>query len=222
MGTLIERRKVATAYKGRTHAADGFATDATGRLTPHAGEAFEILPLGCLDLYAFISMGSTYQRNPSTAEGMRWEIGFSDKRVSFFSPDCAKQYSSAAKQASYATSGFYYYPELRSLSLGSLRSEGGSYVSMVFVIKNSRLGQLPMGVRVHGVPGSLHAFVMMLVTRLMQNYDHISSRLGVDARELASLFTEVQGYDFETGSQTDLFINAQGNAVRVVKKIVSP
>ena len=221
MGTIIERCKTNTVYKGRADAADDFATDVTGRLIPCEGEVFEIMPLGSLDLLSFINIGSSYQRNPDTIEGMRWEVGFSKGRVSFFSPDCSKHYSNAAKRASRATLGFYYYHELRSLSLGSVASEGGPYVSMVFVIKVNWFSQIPMGVRVHGTPEVLHAFVTLLAARLIERYDCICSDYGVDARALGVFFEEANAFDFEVGLQTDLFISAQGNTVRVSKKVLA-
>jgi len=219
MGVMIERCKTNSAYRGRTHAADAFATDGTGRLVPHRGEVFETMPLGSLDLLAFVNMGSAYQRNPETAEGMQWEIGFSDKRVSFFSPDCAKHFNNAAKNANHVTLGFYYYHELRSLSLASAKSEGGPYVSMVYTSKFNWLAQIPMGVRLHGKPEPLRIFATALVARLLEHYDQICSSLGVDARELKTLLDEVNAFDFDTGTQTDLFLSAKGNMVHVTKRV---
>ena len=217
MGTIIERCKFSAVYKGRAHEADGFATDNTGRLIPQEGESFETMPLGCLDLVSFVNIGSSYRRNPETTEGMKWEIGFSEKRISFFSPDNSKQSSRSSKKTSHATLGFYFYHELRSLSLASAESKGGPYVSMVFVIKVNRFSQIPMGVRVHGTPEVLHIFATALVARLMEHYDQICSCLGVDARELKTLFGEVEAFDFQSGIQTDLFISAMNDTVRVSK-----
>jgi len=221
MGVIIERCRTNAAYKGRTHAADSFATDATGRLVAQEGESFETMPLGSLDLLSFINVGSSYQRNPETAAGMQWEIGFSDRRVSFFSPDSSKQFKNAAKQASHVTLGFYYYHELRSISLASAQSEGGPYVSMVFTTRLNWIAQIPMGVRVHGSPEALRIFATALVARLLEHYDQICSTLGVDGRELKTLLDEVNAFDFDMSVQTDLFINAQGNNVLVSKKFSS-
>jgi len=220
MGILIEKYKPGTTYKGRAHAADGFTTDTTGHLIPLEGEVFETLPLGSLNLIAFVSLGSSYQRNPDTTDDMLWEIGFSDRRVSFFSPNCAKQSNSSSRKAGNVTLGFYYYNELRSLSLGSIASEGGPYVSMVFVIKLNWFSQIPLGVRVHGAPEVLRVFALMLGSRLIKSYDLVCSSLGVDARELGDFFEEINTFNFSTGRQTDLFINAQGNTVRVTSKLV--
>ena len=179
------------------------------------------MPLGSLDLLSFINVGSSYQRNPETAEGMQWEIGFSDRRVSFFSPDCSKHFSNEAKKASHVTLGFYYYHELRSISLASTQSEGGPYVSLVFTTKLNWLSQIPMGVRVHGSAEALRVFSTALVARLLEHYDEICSTLGVDGRELKTLLNEVNNFDFGMSLQTDLFINAQGNTVLVSKKFNS-
>lgn len=221
MGIIIERCKTNASYKGRSHKADAYATDATGRLVPHAGEIFETMPLGCLDLLSFITVGSANQRNPETVEGMQWEIGFSDKRVSFFSPDSAKLLKSSAKRARHATLGFYYYHELRSLSLGSNRNEDGPFVSLIFVIRFNWFSQIPMRVRVTGPLETLRIFATALTARLLEYYDELGSRLGVEARELKILFEEVTTFDFLSSVQTDLFINAQENSVRVSRKLVA-
>lgn len=217
MGIVIEKYKVDTAYERHPSHHDNFKTDATGRLLPFPGEFFEIMPLGSLTVIAFVNVGKSYQQNPYTTPGMRWEVGFSAERVSFYSPDTDLVLGGIAERPGLMTMGFYYYHELRSLSLGSMREASGPYVSMVFSIQATPFSPVSVGVRVHGTPQNLGIFATMLAARLIESYSQMSSQLALDTRDLARFFDEISGFDYNLGKQTDLFISATQNTLHVTR-----
>lgn len=216
MGIVIDTYKSERIYDKHPNAADDFETSASGRLVPLNGEHFERMPLGNLGVLAYLIIGSAYQQNPYTTQNMSWEVGFSQSRVSFFSPDTDLVLGGVARRPGQATMGFYYYNELRSLSLGSAREQGGPYVSMVFVIQVNPYSQIPLGVRVHGTAHNLQAFATLLAARTLEHYGHLSSVLQLDTHELEAFFVTVEGFDYQAGLQTDLFINADKNSLRIV------
>lgn len=217
MGIVIDKYKASHTYDRQPSAADNFATDAQTRLVPAEGEQFEIMPLGSLGVVAYVNVGDTYRQNPYTTPGMRWEVGFSEKRVSFYSPDTDLVIGGIAERAGTATMGFYYYNDLRSLSLGSAREEGGPYVSMVFVVQNNSFAQIPVGVRVHGTPVYLHAFATMLAARFIESYKQLSGLVNLNMSDVGGFFGGVDGFSYEYGQQTDYFINAEDNTLRIQK-----
>lgn len=217
MGIVIEKYKAGNAYSRHSSQSDNFKTDATGRLLAHPGEVFEIMPLGSLTVIAFVNVGKTYQQNPYTTPGMRWEVGFSAERVSFYSPDTDLVLGGIAERPGAMTMGFYYYHELRSLSLGSMREASGPYVSMVFSIQATPFSPILVGVRVHGTQHHLGIFATMLAARLIESYSQMSSKLSLDTRELERFFEEISGFDYNLGNQTDLFISATENTLHVTR-----
>lgn len=217
MGITIEKYKAHSSYEKHANKSDNFSTDAAGRLIPHKGEVFETMPLGELAVIAYVNLGKIYQQNPYTTPGMRWEVGFSASRVSFFSPDTDLVLGGMTERAGSATLGFFYYHDLRSLSLGSAREEAGPYISMVFAIQQNHLAQIPVGVRVHGDIQALVAFGTMLSARLCEEYISLSATLGYDTHELEGFFNEVNNFDFIHGEQTDLFISAKANTLKVTR-----
>ncbi len=217
MGIVIDTLRGGIEHSKHAHSADNFITDAAGRLIPHQGETFEVMPYGSLAVVAYVNAGKSYQQNPYTVKGMRWEIGFSKSRVFFYSPDTSLLFGGIAERPGHATLGFYYYSDLRSLSLGSAREQGGPYVSMVFVVQVNPYAQIPVGVRVHGTPQNLHAFATMLAARLVENYGQVGSILDLDMSQLSSFFCDVNSFDYHTGAQTDLFISAASNTLCVTR-----
>ena len=218
MGIIIEKYAANKSYDKQFNSMDHFATDADGRLVPKEGETFEIMPLESLSIAAFICVKNYYQPNPFTSPEMRWEVGFSQSRVSFFTPDSRTVLGKTVTEAGKATLGFFYYSDLRSVSLGAANEPGGPYVSMVFTIQTTPLVQVPSGVRVHGSIQNLQAFVTMLTARLLESYCEMSAQLSLDIRELGDFFAEASAFNFMQGAQTDYFINAEKNAVRVTKQ----
>lgn len=215
MGIVIDKYKASHTYNQQAIAADNFATDANTRLIPAPGETFEIMPIGNVGIIAYVNVGNTYRQNPYTTPGMRWEVGFSEKRVSFYSPDTDLVVGGIAERPGIATLGFYHYHELRSLSLGSSLEEGGPYVSMVFVVQNNLMSQIPVGVRVHGYPAGLHAFATVLAARFIESYQQLSPVLDINMSDVGGFFGGIDGYNYETGQQTDFFISAEANTLRI-------
>lgn len=218
MGIIIEKFATGREHKHHTVDTDHFSLDASGRLVPRQGEVFETMPLGSLFVVAFTSAGNLYQQNPHTADKMRWEVGFSQSRVSFFSPDVSSMFGGVATKSNEVTQGFYDYTDLRSISLGSANEPGGPYVSMVFAIRTIRIGQIPTGVRVHGSTENLHAFATMLSARMLESYKKMDSLVGLDTKELEQFFVEVNGFDFYQGEQTDYFISAEKNVIHITQQ----
>lgn len=217
MGIAIEKYKTQCGYGGHPSAADDFTTRPDGRIVAAQGEVFESMPLGSLGVVAFASLGNSYRQNPYTAENMRWEIGFSASRISFFSPDTSALIGGMAERPSQVTLGFYYYNELRSLSLGTVRDPGGPYVSMVFVIQATPTVSMPVGVRVHGTPENVHVFATMLAARFVEHYTLLSSGLQIDTSALGRFFEDINSFNYYTGMQTDCFITAAGNRLDIRK-----
>lgn len=217
MGIVIDKYKTEHTYDKHANISDNFSTDKDGRLIPQAGESFEIMPLGSLEVIAYVNVGKLYQQNPYTSPGMRWEVSFSENRVSFYSPDTDLALSGIAERSDAVTMGFYYYSELRSLSLGSMREPGGAYVSMVFSIQAHSFAQIPVGVRVQGSPQNLTAFATILAARLLKSYEQLGQALALDLRELGSFFEEASGFNYHMGEQTDLFISAEGNTMHITR-----
>ena len=215
MGIIIEKYSTEREYKQRHFESDHFSLDASGRLVPRPGEVFETMPLGSLFVVAFASAGNLYQQNPHTVDKMRWEVGFSQSRVSFFSPDVSGLFGGVTTRPKEVTQGFYEFTDLRSISLGSVKERGGPYVSMVFAVRTIQIGQIPTGVRVHGTSENLHVFATMLSARVLESYKRMDALTGLDVRELEQFFIELNGYDFFTGEQTDYFLSAQKNVMRV-------
>lgn len=215
MGIAIARFKTNSHHDGHANAADDFATGADGRLLPLPQESFELMPLGSLDVLSFSIIGQRYSQNPSTVLGMLWEVGFSKQRLSFFSPETTALLSGVRRRPRQSTLGFYYYNELRSLSLGSIKEPGGAYVSMIFAIQATADVVVPLGVRVHGQPGKLKAFATLLTARCTQYYDRLRARLKLDLSALGQLFEVACAFDFLTSAQVDLFITAAKNTINV-------
>ncbi|MDR1089339.1 MAG: hypothetical protein LBL23_08750 [Coriobacteriales bacterium] len=216
MGIVIESRKANREYGNHAAQADDFATDAAGHLLPHEGESFETMPLGSVELTAYLAVGKAYRQNPYTFEGMRWEIGFSPSRVCFYSPDTNTILGGVAERADIATMGFYYYTELRSLSLGNVSEPGGAYVSLLFHIWATAKVSMQIGVRVYGEPAQLHVFATLFIARLVEGYAALGPGLGFDSGEAERLFTIVNGFNYESGAQTDLFLVAEENRLRLL------
>lgn len=218
MGVVIDICKVNTEYSKHAYSTDDFATDATGRLVARPGETFETMPLGTLEVLAYIGVDNEYRQNPYTVKGMRWEVSFSDNRVVFYSPDTGKLMNGLTKRLRRAALGFCSYGELHSLSLGSAVEQEDPYVSTVFVAQVTPAARIPLGVRVHGAPAQLHAFATMLVSRTIQSYTNLSSRgiiAGLDLVESEKLLTCVNTFNYATGAQTDIFITAEDNRLGV-------
>ncbi|MDR2672193.1 MAG: hypothetical protein LBC35_02645 [Coriobacteriales bacterium] len=213
MGIAIAKFKFDSTSSGHVSVKDDFATDANGRLLPAAHETFEYMPLGSLDVLAFTSIGSRYNQNPYTMPGMRWETGFSDDRVVFFSPQTNAILGGIKERSGQSTMGFYYYNELRSLSLAAARDVGGPYASMVFIIQATKVAVLPIGVRVHGTATNLRAFTTMLVARFTACFERLRATIGLDTGAIEPLFEQVNGFDFGNGIQTDFFITATENTM---------
>ncbi|MDR1358919.1 MAG: hypothetical protein LBJ48_06160 [Coriobacteriales bacterium] len=216
MGIVINTCKAGAEYARHAHAADNFATDASGRLVPHSNEYFDVMGLGSLDVIAYLDVAGIYRQNPHTMPGMRWEVGFSDGRVSFYSPDTNALFGGLAERPGRSTMGFYYYTELRSLSLASLKDPGGPYVSLVFAIWATAASPIHIGVRVHGAPASLHAFATLLVARCIEGFAALSPALVFDSSDAQRLFETVNGFDYATGIQTDLFLVARENRLSTI------
>lgn len=220
MGIIIEVRKADEEYGRHASAADDFATDEAGRLVPHHNEAFEFMPPGSLGMLSYTASENIYQQNPFTEEGMRWEIGFSQERISFFSPDSNLLPEGIAERDGQATLGFFHYSDFRSLALGSAREFDGPYVSMAFVVLAAPQTQIPVGVRVHGATDVLYTFATMLSDRLVMYYENMSKILDLDTRELKGFVKEAGKFDYLKGVQTDLYILADSNRLRVIRNKV--
>ena len=207
MGIIIDKCKTDHVYGKQPGAGDGYVTDETGRLVPERGEVFEVMPLGSLVLLAYLNMANSYRQIPYIAQGMRWETGFSQTRLYFFSPDTNQLLGGIADRGGTATLGFYYYEDLCSLSLGSAFAIGGPYVSMVFSVQGNIKSQMLLGIRVHATPQHLHAFATMLAARVVESSRQSGTINGSTESILGSFFEAVNSYDYHTGAQTDLFLD---------------
>ena len=215
MGLIIDTWKMGTEYDKNANSVEDFATDETGRLVPRSGEVFEIMPLGSLDVLAFVRVKDTFHQNNHTRLGMQWEIGFSEERISFFSPDTTTPLGGFSKRQGHVTMGFNYFNELRSISLGSAQEEGGPYISLVFMVDASHQAQVPVGVRMHGQPQNLHIFATVFAAHVVKAYSLMAAELNVDISDLNTFFDCVNGYDYAQGRQTDLYISATQNKLEV-------
>ena len=215
MGIAIAKFKHYSQNHGHVSQGDDFATDMAGRLLPAAGESFETMPLGSLAVLAFSRIGQRYNQNPYAAPAMPWEIGFSQRRLSFFSPQTNALFGGVKQRPGQSTLGFNYYNELRSLSLVAAENPGGPYVSTVFVIQATAHMNLPLGVRLHGALTNLRAFSTMLAARFLECYAQLSAQLGLNISALSELFERVDAFDFEHDDQVDLFVVAEGNSLSI-------
>jgi hypothetical protein len=215
MGIAIAKVKRNSQYHGHANPLADFATDASARLVPDAGESFELMPTGSLDVLAFSRLGNHYNQNPYAAPGMRWEIGFSNQRLSLFSPQTNTLLGGVNQREGQATLGFNYYIELHSLSLVPVQDVGGPYVSMVFIIQATPKTKLPLGIRMHGEPVNLSAFATMLAVRFIECFSNLGATHGLDISPIGKLFELTSGFDFTRDAQTDLFIVAGGSTLEI-------